>query len=102
MKFGWSNSSAQWKRSAPNSDDVSVRENVGLTLAVDLSTVYVIQTNAAQYLFGNWNNLPLCGGSERVHLLGKDLHQILCKITGEWSQRRQFLRHVVVPLLTRQ
>ena len=87
-----------------NSDDVSEEENAGLTLATchcRFEHCIVIQTNVAQYLFGNWNNLPLCGGSERVHLLSEDLQQILCKITSKWSQRRQFLRHVVVPLISR-
>ena len=36
----------------------------------------------AQFLFDNWNNLPLCGGSERVPTLSEDLDEILCGVTA--------------------
>ena len=70
-----------------DSDEVSVWELKGLLL-VKFPRV-VIHANVVQYLFDNWNKIPLCGGNERVHLLSEDLRQILCKITGEWSQRRR-------------
>ena len=33
-------------------------------------------------LHDTWNNLPLCGGRERVPTLSEDLDELLCKITA--------------------
>ena len=42
----------------------------------------VIKTDVELFLCDNPNNLPLCGGKERVSSLNKEPHQILCRITA--------------------
>ena len=51
---------------------------VGLLLnfRIRFALCVVIQTNVAQFLRDIWNNLPLCGGSERALSPSEGLHQI--------------------------
>ena len=66
-------------------DDVCVWGLVGLLLVnvrKRFELCVVIYTNTAQFLCEIPRNLPLCGGSERVHSLSEDVHQILCRITA--------------------
>ena len=68
-----------------DSDEVSVRENVGLLLVGfrrRFELCVVIHANVAQFLFDIPSNHPICGGSEEVSLLNEVLHQILCRITA--------------------
>ena len=56
------------------------------TVVVRHGLCVVIQTHVAQFSYDLPNNLPLCGGRERVHWLSDELHQILCKITPAWHR----------------
>ena len=55
----------------------------------------VVQGNVAKFLFDITNDLPLCGGRERVSALSQDLHQILCKITASQIQTKDGVRQSV-------
>ena len=97
-RASWNNTFAQQETFSEDDDDDSVWDQVGLILVNfrGRSELTVeIRTRVAQHFFVNLGNLPFCGGSERVPLLSEDLRQILRKITGEWSQRRQLLRHAL-------
>ena len=68
-----------------DSDDVFVWEHVGRLLVNGRNRFVlcvVTQANEAQFLSDIWNNLRLCGGSERVPSLSEDHRQLLCNITA--------------------
>ena len=64
-------------------------EHVGLVLAnvhSRFELCVVIYTDVALFLHDIPNDLPPCGGSERVSSLSEDLHQMLCKITASQTK----------------
>merc|ERR1719377_183063 len=71
---------------AANSDDVAIRQLVGLllirTLAGSLHLRVKVQSDIAELLLDVADDLTLSSRGERVTTLGEDLHEIFCEITA--------------------